>query len=151
MFVHDAWGAFANNGSAVNSCLPWSGLTTCPNTCDNGTPVTIIKANPTSVYEAHNQTGIQQELLDGGSVSATMTVYADFLAYQSGVYYKTNNTIIGIQTVKIYGWGVNATGTQYWICANSLGSNWGMGGSFQIAFGNCGLDALGVIGLLNLN
>lgn len=150
-FVHDAWIAFASTGSAVATCLPWTGSTTCPSTCKNGTPVSVIKADPKSIYEAYSQAGIQQEIMSGGSVSSQMTVYADFASYDGGIYAKTSNVTVGIQVVKLFGWGVSDEGVKYWIGSNSVGTDWGINGVFWIQFGNCGVDAIGVIGLINLD
>jgi len=41
--------------------------------------------------------------------------------------------------VKMLGWG-NEQGTDYWICANSWGPDWGDEGYFKIKMGECGID-----------
>ena len=43
--------------------------------------------------------------------------------------------------MKILGWGIES-GLNYWICANSWGTQWGEKGYFKIAFGECGIDSV---------
>jgi len=38
------------------------------------------------------------------------------------------------------GWGTDADGTDYWICANSWGPAWGEKGFFRIEVGDSGID-----------
>lgn len=53
-----------------------------------------------------------------GSVTATFTVYSDFLTYSSGVYQHLTGSQVGGHAVKMIGWGVTTGGVAYWICAN---------------------------------
>jgi len=46
--------------------------------------------------------------------------------YDSGVYYHVSGRVEGGHAVKIIGWGHdNASGLDYWICANSWNTSWG--------------------------
>ena len=62
---------------------------------------------------------IQAEIMANGPVSASFTVFNDFLTYRSGVYTHVTGADLGGHAVKIYGWGTDATGADYWMVANS--------------------------------
>jgi len=71
-----------------------------------------------------------------GSVTAAFTVYEDFLNYKSGVYKHVSGNALGGHAVKIIGWGDG-----YWIVNNSWNDTWGNKGTFNIAFGESGIDS----------
>jgi cathepsin B len=49
-----------------------------------------------SVYAVRpEQTQIETEIFKNGPVEAAFTVYADFLAYKSGVYQHTTGSVLG--------------------------------------------------------
>ena len=80
------------------------------------------------------------DIMTNGPVSASFTVYSDFLTYKTGVYTQQSGSVLGGHAVKIYGWGVEA-GTPYWLVANS-NNYWGDFGSFKIVRGKdeCGIE-----------
>ncbi|MGO9109866.1 MAG: C1 family peptidase [Thermoguttaceae bacterium] len=73
-----------------------------------------------------------------GPVATCFSVYNDFFAYKSGVYHHVSGALAGGHCVCCVGY--NDTG-RYWICKNSWGPAWGENGFFQIAYGECGIDA----------
>jgi len=89
--------------------------------------------------------------MKNGPVEAAFSVYADFLAYKSGVYHHTSGSLLGGHAVKLFGWGVE-NGTAYWLVANSWNEDWGDKGTFKIKRGNneCGFEAEIVAGLPKL-
>jgi cathepsin B len=139
----DAWNYIAAYGTGVATCQPWTQATQCSNTCANGTPVTLYYVDASSVAEFTTAPAIQQEIMTNGPVAATMTWYQDFSSYNTGIYTHVTGAVVGTQSVKIYGWGVQNT-VNYWIAANSWGTNWGMQGIFWIQFGKCLIDTLAV-------
>lgn len=149
-YIADAWSAISSTGTGVQSCQPYVGNVACSNVCSNGTPVTIYVANPNSIVEFDGATSIQQEIMVRGAITSTMTVYTDFAAYSSGIYTPTSVANAGNQVVKVFGWGVSGE-TNYWICANSYGTSWGMQGIFWIEFGECSIDSIGYAGMITLN
>lgn len=143
--AHDAWDFLLNTGTGLNSCIPYTGIeVACPIACSNGTPVTIFKSGLVNTYTV--ATSIQNAIMANGPIVSTMTVYPDFASYTSGIYVKTGGAPTGAQNVMILGWGLSGT-TNYWICANSFGTGWGIQGFFWIQFGQCGIDYGGVAGM----
>ena len=64
-------------------------------------------------------------------------MYQDFFSYRSGVYRHVTGGQAGGHCVEIVGYN-DAQGC--WICKNSWGTNWGEGGFFRIAYGQCQLE-----------
>jgi cathepsin B len=72
--------------------------------------------------------------MTNGPVSATLTIYEDFLTYSGGVYKHQTGSSLGGHAIKIYGWGVDPeSGLSYWICMNSWNPTWGINGTVLIA------------------
>ena len=65
-------------------------------------------------------------------------MYQDFFSYRSGVYQHVSGEAAGGHCVEILGYN-DAQGC--WICKNSWGSNWGEGGYFRIAYGQCNIES----------
>ncbi|KAF4752547.1 hypothetical protein FOZ63_012333 [Perkinsus olseni] len=84
---------------------------------------------------------IEKEIMTNGPVSAAFLVYEDFTSYKSGVYKHTTGALLGGHGVEIIGWGTE-NGTPYWLVKNSWNDEWGDGGFFKIAQGDCGINAL---------
>jgi cathepsin B len=122
----------------------------CSHKCEDGypTPYDQDKHHGESVYSiSSKQEQIQTEIMKNGPVEAAFSVYADFLAYKSGVYQHTSGDLLGGHAVKILGWGVENS-TPYWIVANSWNEDWGNKGFFNILRGNdeCGIESSIVAG-----
>jgi cathepsin B len=58
-------------------------------------------------------------------METAFTVYSDFMNYKSGVYHHVSGTMEGGHAVKILGWG-HEEDMDYWLCANSWGTSWGI-------------------------
>ncbi|KAF4688208.1 hypothetical protein FOZ60_003012 [Perkinsus olseni] len=82
---------------------------------------------------------IKQEIMTNGPVSAAFSVYEDFTSYKSGVYKHTTGSLLGGHAVEIIGWGTE-NGTPFWLVKNSWNEEWGDGGFFKIAQGDCGIN-----------
>ncbi len=72
-----------------------------------------------------------------GPLITCFSVYSDFFAYSSGVYKYQSGTFEGGHCVCVIGYSDILGG---WLCKNSWGSYWGMGGYFWIGYGQCGID-----------
>ena len=53
------------------------------------------------------------------------------MTYKSGVYAHVTGDYLGGHAIKIIGWGVQ-NGTDYWLCANSWDTGFGIDGYFMI-------------------
>ena len=110
--------------------------TPCPNLCPNecNTPACPASTGCTeskyptawakdkhfakTAYGVSGVDKIMTDIMTNGPVSASFTVYSDFLTYKSGVYVNNGGSVLGGHAVRILGWGVDA-GTPYWYVANS--------------------------------
>ena len=72
-----------------------------------------------------------------GSITGCFIVYQDFFSYRSGIYRHVSGNSAGGHCVEIIGYN-DAQGC--WICKNSWGTNWGEGGYFRIAYGECQIE-----------
>ena len=144
-YLNLAWNFISTNGVPLDSCVPYAGVNqACDTKCADGSSLTFFKA--TSVNGFSTPASIQAEVLLYGPVEVAFNVYQDFFSYTSGVYVYTWGGLAGGHAVKLIGWGVSGT-TNYWICANSWNTNWGIQGFFWIGFGQCGIDSQGIAGV----
>eukprot|EP00826_Nyctotherus_ovalis_P052187 TRINITY_DN658_c0_g1_i7.p1 TRINITY_DN658_c0_g1~~TRINITY_DN658_c0_g1_i7.p1 ORF type:complete len:323 (-),score=73.58 TRINITY_DN658_c0_g1_i7:139-1107(-) len=137
-------GGYASNGYkylmetgvVAESCKRFrKSCTECkPSSC------TRYKCKPSSMFWATTIQQAKREIQNNGPIEAVFDVYDDFPYYSSGVYYKTSNTLLGIHTVEVLGWGTE-NGMNYWLCKNSWGNNWGDSGFFKIKMGDCDVNA----------
>jgi len=78
-------------------------------------------------------------LASRGPIVTGFTVYEDFQLYAGGIYSHVTGGFLGGHAVLCVGYDDQR---RCWICKNSwLGTNWGEGGFFRIAYGQCGIDA----------
>jgi cathepsin B len=122
----------------------------CQTSCQNSETWTAATNTGSSAYQVNDdQNSIMTEIMTYGPVEAAFTVFADFLAYKSGVYHYTSGDELGGHAIKILGWGVWTDSTPYWIVANSWNQDWGNNGYFLIRRGTdeCGIEDDVVAGL----
>jgi cathepsin B len=76
-----------------------------------------------------------------GPIEGSFVVYEDFFSYKRGIYVPTTSQIAGYHAIKVVGFGYDgASHLNYWIAANSWGSDWGEDGYFRIASGTAQFD-----------
>ena len=113
------------------------------NKCQEGYPRSVKedKIYGSSVYSVKGEVNIKNEIFENGSVSGIISVYEDFLNYESGIYRHQTGSYLGALYVRIIGWGVE-NGVKYWIVANTWGKNWGENGFFRVLRGTneCGIE-----------
>jgi cathepsin B len=143
-YLNYVWQYFQNTGVVTDACWPYTSgggdSGTCRNSC-TGSGQTWVKNRCKANTIVHPTTvqGIKDELYNNGPAEAAFTVYDDFFNYKSGVYYHVSGGVAGGHAIKILGWG-NESGMDYWLCANSWGTSWGMTGFFKIKQGDCGIN-----------
>ncbi|MBO4207504.1 C1 family peptidase [Micromonospora echinofusca] len=131
-----ALGACCDKGVTTEECYPYTaGDQNCtgldPNWQNSRAVVTQwqdVSGNPASMKRA---------LALYGSIVACMYVYQDFYAYRTGVYRHLSGELAGGHCVTLIGYD-DVQGC--WIGKNSWGTNWGDGGFFRIAYGECGIE-----------
>lgn len=69
--------------------------------------------------------------LKKGPMMTTLNVYADFVAYSSGVYKRTSNEQLGGHAVSLIGYD---DVKRAWIIRNSWGESWGMNGFAYMSY-----------------
>lgn len=118
----------------------------CESTCNPLSKITDLRSDKSFAIDAYEVSSrinaIKTEIYENGSVSASFSVYEDFLTYRSGIYQHVYGSYLGGHAVKIIGWGVEA-GTQYWIIMNSWNKYWGEDGTFRMIAGydDCGIES----------
>lgn len=117
-------GIFAVELTKESSCLPFS------QKCQPN-EIKITKYFKLKNECIDNETELMKSITLFGSVSAYMEVYSDFLNYRSGVYKRSSKNYLGVQNMKIIGWGTEK-GVDYWLAAGSWGTQWGEEGFFRI-------------------
>lgn len=116
----------------------------CVKSCQNssGLDYNSDKTRGTGYKLSREEKQIRQDIIKNGSVSASFTVYEDFVQYKSGVYQHHTGKALGGHAVRIVGWGIENT-TPYWLVANSWNEDWGDKGYFKIIRGtnDCGFES----------
>eukprot|EP01041_Mallomonas_annulata_P003061 gene3061-6001_t len=116
------------------------------------TSYTSDKRRSSESYQIVGEKHMQLALMDKGTLSVAIEVYADFEAYTSGIYHHVSGAYLGGHAIKLIGWGVE-DGTPYWICVNSWNTMWGEGGTFRILRGQneVGIESSTVAGDIHVN
>lgn len=122
-------------GLAPESCFPYTAGDQPCNVCKNWQSLVTKVGNTSSLTTAN---AMQQWLATKGPLITCFTVYDDFFAYSSGVYTHHSGAVAGGHCVCCIGYNLT---TKAWLCKNSWGASWGMGGYFWIGFGQCGIDS----------
>ena len=109
---------------------------TCTRTCQNSESYSQSLYKIAGTVSGRGVSAMMSELKKGGTIVVAFTVYQDFYAYKSGVYYNVSGSAVGGHAVRLIGYGTDAiTNVDYWIIANSWGSYWGEKGYIRIRRG----------------
>jgi C1A family cysteine protease len=103
--------------------------------CKPGVPI-LVKINSWS--KALTAAERKNYLAATGPMVGGFEVFADFYAYQSGVYRHTSGAHRGYHAISVVGYD---DAQQCWICKNSWGPAWGDSGFFRIGYGECDIDS----------
>merc|ERR1711881_606219 len=133
--------------------LPFESTPACNQVCQDSYSANSYaddKVKTASAYKiSRSVQDIQVELMTNGPIEVGFTVYEDFLAYRSGVYYHVSGRSHGGHAVKMVGWGHDdESNMDYWLIANSCNNDWAEDGFFRIRRGTneCGIEAGGYAG-----
>jgi C1A family cysteine protease len=95
-------------------------------------------------YLNGNPAGMKEYISTYGAITACMDVYQDFFSYGRGVYRHVSGGYAGGHCVVLIGYD-DAAGC--WIARNSWDTNWGDGGYFRIAYGQCRIESYQTCGV----
>ncbi len=141
-FVDKTWDYMSSTGVVDEDCFPYTSgegdVEQCITECKNGAPWKKYKA--ASVEAFWDPEEMMEELTISGPLSTSMDIHEDFLDYQMGVYEYQYGEYLGASAVIILGFSQDFDERYYWICQNNWGENFGMGGYFNIYFGECRID-----------
>jgi len=142
------WEDIMKIGIPPESCLPFNGYNgICPTRCQDDTPISeSMKIYPSSYNipwgktDAERVEAIQKEIMTNGPVEAIYLVFTDFSEFfytTSGIYHRSKDaTYKGwSHAIRIIGWGTE-DGQDYWIIANSYGTDTPGKGFFRMRRGN---------------
>jgi len=152
-YMDNAWSFFVDYGVVKDTCIPYLGENeNCMGSCSSGVTLynqTEFKA--LNCYQLSSVRDAQIEIMFYGPIQTGFTVYEDFEEYTGGVYSYSSGESQGGHSVRIIGWGVQ-DGTDYWLVANSWGTDWGLNGYFMIQKGvdECGIEDNMLAGMPNL-
>jgi C1A family cysteine protease len=123
-------------GVTDEACMPYtSGASgedvACNKSCANASQRTYKISNYQSPTVSLRDVNAVKQALQKGPVMTTLTVYADFMAYSSGVYKHTTGDALGGHAISIIGYDDEA---QAYIIRNSWGSTWGEEGFGKVAY-----------------
>lgn len=121
-------------GVAFESHYPYTGS---QQACAVGSGWQNNAAKVTGASKLDSRTKMKNWLATRGSITGCFIVYQDFFSYRSGVYRHVSGDSAGGHCVEIVGYS-DAQGC--WICKNSWGMNWGEGGFFRMAYGQCRIE-----------
>jgi cathepsin B len=143
-YMENAWQYLTNTGIVTDKCFPYTAgdgtEAPCATKCADGSAWTKYKCVANTIVNPQTVDEIKSEIYSHGPVEGAFTVYEDFFNYKSGVYSPTSTDVAGGHAIKVLGWG-NEDGKDYWLCANSWGSGWGMKGFFKIEQGTCDINS----------
>lgn len=122
-------------GVAPESCFPYTAGDQPCHLCTNWQNLLTKVGNTSSLT---TPSAMQQFLATKGPLITCFTVYDDFFAYSGGVYTHHSGAVAGGHCVCCIGYNLT---TKAWLCKNSWGPTWGLGGYFWIGFGQCGIDS----------
>jgi C1A family cysteine protease len=123
-------------GVVDEACQPYtSGATgedvACSATCADSAKRTYRIANYATPTQYMKDIEAVKAALQKGPLVTTLTVYADFMSYSSGVYKHVKGSALGGHAVSIIGYDDT---TQSFIIRNSWGPEWGEGGFAHISY-----------------
>ena len=140
-WIQNAWDYLERFGISDDSCYPYSSGKGDSGTCDTKKCPKKYSCTKNSIVLCSDPAHIKAELYTHGPLETRFNVYEDFHNYAGGIYVHTTGKRVGGHAIKVVGYGYDTNlKLEYWICANSWGTDWGLNGYFYIAFGQCGID-----------
>jgi hypothetical protein len=123
-------------GVTDEACMPYtSGATgkdvACSATCADASKRTFRISSYSSPTRGSTDIESLKAGLQKGTVVTTMTVYADFMAYSTGIYKHTTGDALGGHAIAIVGYNDD---DRYLTIRNNWGADWGEQGFARISY-----------------
>jgi C1A family cysteine protease len=131
----NALDGYKNYGIADAACFPYTAVDQACNLCADWQNRAI---KITGWHKITSTADMKTWLSTRGPLSTCFSVYQDFYYYTSGIYTQHSTVLEGGHCVSVVGYDDHSG---CWICKNSWGTGFGEHGYFQIAYGQCGIDA----------
>ena len=122
---------YALDVTKYSSVLP---TFTCTRACSNSESYAESLYKISGTVTGRGVAAMMAELNKGGTIVVAFTVYQDFYAYKSGIYYHVSGNAVGGHATRLIGYGTE-NGVDYWTIANSWGTYWGEKGYIRIRRG----------------
>lgn len=123
-----------SSGIADEACFPYvDSDRDCATCADKADRMLRIGTGPEIIGIADRK----RHLAEKGPLIACFAVFADFMAYKSGVYKHASGQLRGYHAVCCVGYSDDE---DCWICKNSWSTAWGDKGYFKIGYGECEID-----------
>eukprot|EP00057_Strongylocentrotus_purpuratus_P030207 XP_780996.2 PREDICTED: cathepsin L1 [Strongylocentrotus purpuratus] len=105
-----------------------------PNVCNNASCKAVASSNVGKSVTQGNESALAEAVYFTPVVVAIDASQPSFQLYVSGVYSDPNcsSTLLDLSLLLV-GYGVSSVGTEYWICRNTWGEEWGDNGYINIA------------------
>ena len=134
-WMSDAYELFMHFGGIYESCMPYHANDT--DSCIHFSCEVVDRIQGWSGVP--NDVNTIKTALLTGPVASALTVYNDFKFYTGGCYENSGTEPIN-HGVLIIGWADTSCGGEgAWICKNSWGTGWGLGGFFYIKYESCNI------------
>jgi hypothetical protein len=135
-YVSGALAYATNPGVAPEACFPYSAGDQ-PCNLAPGWQGQVTKVGASGYLNTTDS--MKTWLSTRGPLIACFKVYSDFFGYTGGVYHWNGSAPYeGGHCISVIGY---SDSLQAWLCKNSWGTGWGMGGYFYIGYGQCGIDS----------
>lgn len=141
------WEDIMEHGLPSEKCVPFEGVNgVCPERCENGDVIGEWNTVSPDGYDTawgyddeERVEAIQLEIMIDGPVEATFLAFSDYMEFigkSTGIYHRSSEAVfISGHAIRIIGWGKEG-GEDYWLVANSYGTELPGEGLFRIRRGN---------------
>eukprot|EP01084_Bolivina_argentea_P272260 463515_1 len=114
------------------TCVPGSSSST-PGSCSKVSNFTLYGLS--QYGPSRGISNMKAEIYARGPIACGVDATSKFEAYTGGVFQQSGANNIN-HVISVIGWGVTATGEDYWVGRNSWGVYWGEEGFFRIKMGS---------------
>lgn len=123
-YIHEFLDYFELSGIPDEACFPYTADPDPCLLCSDANDRLYSISDWTYISGQASETTMKREILDNGPITTRIVLYEDFQSYAGGIYEHVTGNYRGATAVVVYGWG-SESGTDFWLCKNHWGNNWG--------------------------